>query len=104
VVYIVERLKAMPDVDGRTVFDNTIVFWPNEFALGSHKFVRVPYMLLAGKFQLPSGAELQTGRYLKSPNGTLQSGLLCSLGQAFGLPITNFGHPMWHQGPLKNFL
>jgi hypothetical protein len=29
---------------------------------------------------------------------------LCSLGQMFGLPITNFGHPMWHQGPLKGVL
>ena len=104
VVYIVDRLKAMPDVDGRTVFDNTIVFWANELALGSHKFERAPYMLVAGKFPLPGGGFLQTGRYLAYPKGTLQSGLLCSLGQAFGLPISNFGHPMWHRGPLKNFL
>ena len=101
VVYIVERLKAMPDVDGRSVFDNTIVFWPNELALGSHKFERAPYMLLAGKFLLPDGKPLETGRYMVYPKGTLQSGLLCSLGQMFGLPITNFGHPMWHQGPAQ---
>jgi hypothetical protein len=104
VVYIVERLKAMPDIDGRTVFDNTIVFWANELALGSHKFERAPYMLVAGQFPLPNGRFLETGRYLAYPRGTLQSGLLCSLGQAFGLPISNFGHPMWHQGPLKNFI
>jgi hypothetical protein len=104
VVYIVERLKAMPDVDGRSVFDNTVVFWANELALGSHKFERAPYMLVAGKFPLASGGTLQTGRYLTYPRGTLQSGLLCSLGQMFGLPITNFGHPMWHQGPLKGLI
>ena len=104
VVYIVERLKAMPDLDGRTVFDNTVVFWANELALGSHKFERAPYMMVAGKFPLPNGRPLETGRYLAYPRGTLQSGLLCSLGQAFGLPISNFGHPMWHQGPLKGFI
>jgi len=104
VVYIVERLKAMPDVDGRSVFDNTIVFWPNELALGSHKFERAPYMMVAGKFPLANGNTLETGRYMVYPKGTLQSGLLCSLGQMFGLPITNFGHPMWHQGPLKGLI
>ncbi len=104
VMYIVDRLKSFPDVDGRTVFDNTVVFWANELALGSHKFERAPYMMVAGKFPLPQGGFLQTGRYLKYPRGTLQSGLLCSLGQAFGLPISNFGHQMWHQGPLKGFL
>jgi hypothetical protein len=103
VVYLVERLRAMPDLDGRTVFDNTIVFWANELALGSHKFERAPYMLVAGKFPLAKGGFLETGRYLQYPRGTLQSGLLCSLGQAYGLPITNFGHQMWHQGPLKGF-
>ena len=51
--------KAMPDVDGRTVFDNTIVFWANELALGSHKFERAPYMLVAGKFPLPKGGFLR---------------------------------------------
>ena len=104
VVYIADRLKSFPDVDGRTVFDNTVIHWANELAIGSHKFDRAPYMLLAGKFPLPSGGFLQTGRYLAYPKGTLQSGLLCSLGQMFGLPITNFGHPMWHQGPLKGLL
>ena len=58
VVYIVDRLKAMPDVDGRTVFDNTILVWANELALGSHKFERAPYMLVAGKFPLPKGLKL----------------------------------------------
>jgi Protein of unknown function (DUF1552) len=104
VVYIAERLKSFPDVDGRTVFDNTVIHWANELALGSHKFERAPYMLVAGKFPLPQGGFLRTGRYLKYPKGTLQSGLLCSLGQIFGLPISNFGHQMWHQGPLKNFI
>jgi hypothetical protein len=104
VVYIAERLKSFPDIDGRTVFDNTVIHWANELALGSHKFVRAPYMMVAGKFPLPQGGFLRTGRYLQYPNGTLQSGLLCSLGQIFGLPISNFGHPMWHQGPLKNVI
>ena len=55
VVYIVDRLRSMPDVDGRTVFDNTIIFWANELAIGSHKFERAPYMLVAGKFPLAKG-------------------------------------------------
>jgi hypothetical protein len=104
VVYIADRLRSFADVDGRTMFDNTVIHWANELALGSHKFDRAPYLILAGKFPLPSGGFLQTGRYLKYPAKTLQSGLLCSLGQMFGLPISNFGHPMWHQGPLKGLL
>ena len=105
VIYIMNTLKSYPDVDGQTLFDNTIIHWANELALGSHKFDRAPYMIVASdKFTLPNGSLLRTGRYLKYPRGTLQSGLLCSIGQMFGLQISNFGHSMWHQGPLKGLL
>jgi hypothetical protein len=100
--YLLGLLKSYQDVGGRTLLDNTLVYWPNELATGRHKLTNVPIVLATGDFTTASGAKLATGRYLKYPGGTMDSGLLTRLGQAFGLPMTNFGGQQWQQGPLPN--
>ena len=64
----------------------------------------MPIVIATGDFTTASGQKLPTGRYLKYPGGTMDSGLLTRLGQMFGLPINNFGGTQWHQGPLPNLL
>jgi hypothetical protein len=102
--YLLGLLKASPDLGGTTLLDNTLVYWPNELATGRHKLTNVPIVIATGDFTTAAGQKLPTGRYLKYPGGTMDSGLLTRLGQMFGLPITNFGGAQWHRGPLPNLL
>ena len=100
--YLLAQLKSYQDLGGRTLLDNTLVYWANELATGKHRLTSVPIVLATGDFTTAGGAKIPTGRYLKYPAGTMDNGMLTRLGQAFGLPITNFGGEPWHQGPLPN--
>jgi len=100
--YLVGLLKSYPDAGGTTLLDHTLVYWPNELAQGRHRLTHVPIVMATGNFTTPDGKKIETGRYLKYPSGTMDSGLLTRVGQAFGLAMTNFGGAQWHQGPLPN--
>jgi hypothetical protein len=102
--YLLGLLQATPDAAGTTLLDSTLVYWPNELNNGRHRLQNVPIVIATGDFTTASGQKLPTGRYLKYPGGTMDSGLLTRLGQMFGLPITNFGGAQWHRGPLPNLL
>jgi hypothetical protein len=104
--YLLSTLKSFSDVGGTTLLDNTLVFWPNELATGNHHLNHAPFVLASGKntFTAANGKKLQTGRYLNYKGGTSHSGLLTVIGNMFGLPLTNFGDPMFHQGPLPNLI
>jgi hypothetical protein len=91
------KLKSFAEGDG-TVLDHTIVLWTNEISVGSHKFNRGPFLMASGKFPLPMGGTLQTGRLLKY-NGNPHTSLLQSIALAMGAPkMTVFGD--WDKGPL----
>ena len=98
--YLVGLLKSYGDAGGRNLLDSTLVYWPNELATGKHKLTNVPIVLATGDFTTASGVKIETGRYLKYAGGTMDSGLLTRLGQAFGMAMDNFGGAQWHQGPL----
>ena len=85
VAYIVARLKTLEDVDGRTVFDNTLVFYTNDLGRGTHARQRYPFLLATGGFKLPDGSTLETGRYLKYPGGTPHNDLLASIAKIMGV-------------------
>jgi hypothetical protein len=97
--YLLGLLKSYSDIGGRTLLDNTLVYWPNELATGKHRLTGVPIVMATGDFSTADGTKIPTGRYLKY-SGKMDTGLLTRLGQAFGLPMTNFGGEQWHQGPL----
>jgi hypothetical protein len=100
VAYIVASLKSIQDSDGQTLFDNTLLFWANDLGKGTHSRQRYPFLLATGKFTLPDGKLLETGRYLQYPNGTPHNNLLCSVGRIMGLNITDFGNSGYSKGPL----
>jgi hypothetical protein len=99
VVYIVKLLQSFPTGDGKTLFDNTLLFWANDLGTGPHSRKRYPFALATGDFTLPDGKPLQTGRYLKYPGGTAHNDLLCSVGRIMGLPLEKFGNGQG-KGPL----
>jgi hypothetical protein len=96
------QLKGFSEGEG-TVLDNTLFFWTNEQSVGSHRFNRGPFLLASGKFPLATGGILQTGRYVKYPNGTPHTSIL----QAITMAIANVKMPVfggWDKGPLPGLL
>lgn len=84
-------LKSYPDIDGRTLFDNTLFFHANDLGTGPHSRKRYPWLLATGQFKKPDGTTLETGRYLKAPGGTALNQALCSIGRLMGLTINSYG-------------
>jgi hypothetical protein len=97
VAEIVARLDAIPDADGTTLLDNTIVLYVNEAASGGHNFEYDPFIVFGGG----ATGRIRPGRYLKyrqdMPNpwqrnshnqetGTSHARLFVALLQAMGLP------------------
>jgi hypothetical protein len=89
--WLIEGMKAIGDSDGRTLFDNTLMFWANDLGRGTHARQRYPMMLCTGAFKQPDGKILETGRYLKYPNGTPHNNLLVSIARLMGLNVDKFG-------------
>ncbi len=93
----ITTLKSIKEGAG-TVFDNTVILWCNELAVGNvHSHVRVPF-LLAGS----AGGYFKTGRYVSFPSGTPHNNLLASVALSMGATLTDnkFGDPNFCTGPL----
>lgn len=106
VARLLSSLAAMPDVDGRSVLDNTLVLWGSELANGWHGYQDYCATLFGGDWAFP------TGRYIRMPHetpiqllvpATLNSGgytdvsgrphqhLLVSIAHAMGVDIDHVG-------------
>ena len=82
-------LAAIPESDGTTALNHTIVLWCGEIAEGNHDLHMLPW-LIAGQ----GGGSIKTGRYLKvprSPEARGHNDLFVALANAMGSPITTFG-------------
>ena len=93
-------LAAIPEADGSTALDHTIVLWCGEIAEGNHDLHKLPW-LIAGQ----GGGSIRTGRYLQVPRSPKSRGhndLFVSLANAMGSNITTFGTASVCQGPLSN--
>ncbi len=80
------RLAAMPDLDGRTVLDNTLIFQSSDISDGdSHNHDDMPVLLAGG------GAGFTMGRHIDA-TGNWFGELFLAIGQAYGVPgLTSFG-------------
>lgn len=81
-----QRLASMPDVDGRTVLDNTLVFLSSDISDGdAHNHDDMPVVLAGG------AAGFTMGRHL-TYQGLWFGDLFLSIAQAFGVSgVTSFG-------------
>ncbi len=94
---LLQGLKAVTDVDGRTVLDNTAAVLSSDISDGDkHDGVNVP-LLVGGKL----GGYLRTGRHAKY-TGKKVGHLFVSILQGFGLPVTQFGDT--GNGPLPDLV
>jgi hypothetical protein len=91
----IELLTAMPDTNGTSVMDNTLILVVNELAHGSlHSWQNMPFFLVGS-----AGGYFKTGRYLTF-DSKYHNDLLVSVLNAMGAPDTTFGKAELCTGPL----
>ena len=94
---LMTKLKAIPEGDGSTLLDHTLILWCNELAIGNvHSRTDAPYVL-GGR----AGGGLATGRYLSYAGNVPHNNLLLSIINAMGIADHSFGKPDWCTGPLS---
>jgi len=64
VARLISVLEAIPDVDGQSVMDNTLIAWGSELANGWHGYRHYCPMLIGGSWHF------RTGRYMYWPHET----------------------------------
>jgi hypothetical protein len=82
-------LAAIPESDGTTALQHTMVLWCGEIAEGNHDLHKLPW-LIAGQ----GGGSVRTGRFLQVPRSPAARGhndLYVALANAMGSQITSFG-------------
>ncbi len=86
--YLIDRLKSIPDSDGRSLFDNTLILCCSEWGSYNHRKNDVPY-LVAGN---PTGA-FRMGRYLDAHSGGFRNhaDLFFTIMHGLGLAPERFG-------------
>ena len=106
-------LASIPEADGQTVLDHTVVLWSGELGDAGHFMGNLP-LITAGS----AGGYFKTGRYMKfnrrtddinqfnqmwpyMSRGRSHADLLVSLANAFGSPITTFGRADLCTGPIN---
>lgn len=83
---LLTKLKSLPDSDGRTVLDNTLVFYSSDISDGdAHNHDDMPVLLAGG------GAGFTMGRHVEFPEKPHFGQLFLSIANAYGSPITTFG-------------
>ncbi|HMJ13242.1 MAG TPA: DUF1552 domain-containing protein [Polyangiaceae bacterium] len=96
VAYVLDRLAAIPEIDGGNMLDSTVLLWGNELGVGnSHSYKNVPWLLAGG-----AGGYFKMGRSLQFQNQP-HNNLLLSVCHAMGLTdVNSFGIPALCTGPL----
>ena len=96
VAYFASALAAVDDGNGKTLLDNTLVYWCGECARGyDHDFNNIRIFLLG-----TCGGAIKTGQHIKFTGAQPHNALLVTLMNAMGVPDQQFGDPQWGTGPL----
>ena len=85
--YLLEGLKARRDIDGKTLLENTMVFFSSEISDGNrHNHNDMPVILAGG-----AGGQLATGRHVRYQNNPPIANLFVAMLQLMGAQDTRFG-------------
>lgn len=98
---LLDRLASIPEGDGQTMLDHTLVVWVNELGRGNnHSPHDIPFVL-AGNVQNADGTpHFRSGRHVHFDGEQPHNDLWTSVCQAFGMSVTGFGDPRFSHGPL----
>ncbi len=98
-VTMLDLLRQIPEADGKSLLDHTIVVWSSQIAEHGHDVDQLPWILAGG-----SEAGFKPGRFLKYPrnggNGAPHNNLFVSIAQGTGLQLEKFGNESVCTGPL----
>ena len=85
-VYLVEKLKSIPERDGKTLLDNTMILYGSALKNGNgHTTQNLP-ILLAGR----GGGQLNPGRRIVLPEETPITNLHLTLARNMGIEVERF--------------
>jgi hypothetical protein len=97
--YLCRKLDAIPERDGKSLLDHTLIVWANELSKGNnHSQKDMPFVLLGG-----AGGALRMGRYA-SFGARGHNDLLLTICRAMGLDSASFGNPKHCSGVLASIL
>jgi hypothetical protein len=80
------KLDAIPEADGSSMLDNTLIVWANEFGRGDHSLDNVPIVLIGGR-----GVGLPTGRRVVDAGPQPFQRVGCTVLNLMGVPAAGFG-------------
>jgi hypothetical protein len=87
VPYFLEKLKSLPDADGGTLLDNTLVLYGSPMGDSNvHNHKRVP-LFLAGR----AGGALKGNVHVKAADGTPMANAMLTVAHSLGLDMPSFG-------------
>jgi Protein of unknown function (DUF1552) len=93
-------LQALPESDGGSLLDHTLVLWCGQLGSGSHDLTQLPWILAGG-----GGGFVKSGRHVKydevGGHGPSHNDLFVSLANYMGLTTTSFGNSAVSKGPLS---
>ncbi len=83
---LMTRLNELPDVDGRTVLDNTLIFYSSDVSDGdAHNHDDMPVLVAGG------AAGFTMGRHVTYTDKPYFAQLFMAMAQAYGASVTSFG-------------
>jgi len=86
IAYLMTKLAATPDGTGKTLLDQTTIYWFNRHGDGdAHSNTNLPNVILGG-----TGGYFKMGRYLQLP-ATNPTKVLISIANAMGVNLPSFG-------------
>jgi hypothetical protein len=91
-VALLDLLRQVPDLDGRSLLDHTIVLWCSQIAEHGHDLDQLPWILAGG-----AAAGFRLGRYVRyerrDGKGVPHNNLFVTIARAMGLKTNSFGNP-----------
>jgi len=93
-VNLLEMLRQVPEADGSTMLDHTVVLLCGQIGEHGHALDALPWVVGGG-----SAAGFKTGRFLKY-NKAPHNNLFVSIAQAMGVQTNTFGNAAVCTGPL----
>jgi hypothetical protein len=105
-LYFIQKLQAYPDVDGKSVFDNSVLVWSTQngtstqvrYAREDHDRHNTPFIVAGGL----SGT-IAKGQVIEC-NDRNHNDLYLGIAQAFGMEVDTIGESDWNQGVIPGLL
>lgn len=98
--YLVQKLKGYTDADGKSVMDNTLIFWTTECAEGDHSSKGMPFTVMGNM-----GGALKSNIHL-AYSGRQHGDVFATIGTAMGFAtgFERFGRMGYGTGVMTDWL